>query len=144
MPDLQLLGGSLDGLSLHYVTEGRGPATLLVHGLGGFVRAMGLERVRLVGHSLGGAVVASYALAYPKRVERLALVGAAVPGFPLRPSLPYRLMALPGLGELILRLATPRLCAAALGRCVVEADPADLRFIVEHEYRGRATREGRA
>lgn len=36
MPEIQLKGGALDGLALHYLVEGRGPAVLLVHGLGGF------------------------------------------------------------------------------------------------------------
>lgn len=36
MPELGLRGGALDGLSLHYLEEGRGPAVALIHGLGGF------------------------------------------------------------------------------------------------------------
>jgi pimeloyl-ACP methyl ester carboxylesterase len=39
MPELQLKGGELDGLSLHYLVEGRGPAVLLLHGLGGFAES---------------------------------------------------------------------------------------------------------
>jgi pimeloyl-ACP methyl ester carboxylesterase len=36
MPDITLRGGEVDGLSLHYVVAGRGPAVVLLHGLGGF------------------------------------------------------------------------------------------------------------
>lgn len=36
MPELRLRGGEVDGLSLHYLVEGRGPAVVLLHGLGGF------------------------------------------------------------------------------------------------------------
>src|SRR5438445_594315 len=36
MPELRLRGGEVDGLALHYLVEGRGPAVVLVHGLGGF------------------------------------------------------------------------------------------------------------
>src|SRR5205085_11794207 len=36
MPDLTLRGGEVDGLSLNYDVAGRGPAVVLVHGLGGF------------------------------------------------------------------------------------------------------------
>lgn len=36
MPELRLRGGALDGLALHYLEEGRGPAVVLIHGLGGF------------------------------------------------------------------------------------------------------------
>jgi len=181
----------LDGLDLHYTISGRGPMTLLIHGLGGFaeswrytvaalaphgtvvaldlpgfgqsakprrryglgffadalgglLRALDVERVRIVGHSLGGGVAMAYALASPSRVERLALVSPIVPGFPLRPSLVYRLMALPGLGELIGRLITPSICATALERCFVVADPVEIDFLVGHQYGARATADGRA
>ncbi len=36
MPDLTLQTGALDGLGVHYLRAGRGPAVALVHGLGGF------------------------------------------------------------------------------------------------------------
>src|SRR2546422_10471424 len=39
MPELQLRGGEVDGLRLNYVVEGRGPAVILVHGLGGFAES---------------------------------------------------------------------------------------------------------
>ena len=48
-----------------------------------FLDALGLPRVRLVGHSLGGAVASAFAAAEPERVERLVLVDAA--GFNLAP-----------------------------------------------------------
>ena len=40
------------------------------------VDALGLERVALVGHSLGGGVALAYAGAHPSRVERLLLLDA--------------------------------------------------------------------
>jgi len=191
VPELCLQGGDLDGLSLHYVVEGRGPAIVLIHGLGGFaeswrhtiaalrgegtviapdlpgfgrsakprreygltfharaveglLRALGIERIRLVGHSLGGAVAAAHAALFPGRVERLALLGATVPGFPLRPSLVYRLMSLPGVGEIASSLITPGLCAAALARCFAAPDPDEIAFLVAHEYPARASAAGRA
>ena len=191
MPELTLVGGDLDGLRLHYVIEGRGPVTLLIHGLGGFaeswrgtvaalrgdgtvialdlpgfgqsakprrayrlsfharavdglLRVLGVERVRLVGHSLGGAVAVTCAVLWPGRVERLALLGATVPGFPLRPSLVYRLMALPGVGEIASALLTPGLCAAALARCFAAPDSDEIAFLVAHEYVARSSAAGRA
>ena len=39
MPHVRLEGGSVDGLALHYVREGRGPAIVLIHGLGGFAES---------------------------------------------------------------------------------------------------------
>ncbi len=191
MPLLRLSGGELDGLDLYYTVTGRGPATLLIHGLGGFaeswrrtiaalsphgrvialdlpgfgqsakprrpyslaflagavaglLRALDVDRVRLVGHSLGGAVATVYALGSPDHVERLALVSSVVPGFPLRPSLVYRLMAVPGVGELIARGITPAICTAALERCFFASDPAEVDFLVRHQFGARATPEGRA
>src|SRR5206468_3572485 len=39
MAELGLGGGALDGLALHYVGAGRGPAVVLLHGLGGFAES---------------------------------------------------------------------------------------------------------
>jgi len=39
MPEVRLEGGPVDGLSVHYVREGRGPAIVLLHGLGGFAES---------------------------------------------------------------------------------------------------------
>jgi pimeloyl-ACP methyl ester carboxylesterase len=39
MPHVRLEGGSVDGLALHYVREGRGPTIVLIHGLGGFAES---------------------------------------------------------------------------------------------------------
>jgi len=39
MPELRLRGGEVDGLDLHYLVEGRGPAVVLVHGLGVFAES---------------------------------------------------------------------------------------------------------
>jgi pimeloyl-ACP methyl ester carboxylesterase len=189
--EIRLRGGDLDGLLIHYLEEGRGPATVLVHGLGGFaeswrhnipelarhgrvialdlpgfgcsgkprraytldflaqaldgfLRGLGVDTVRLVGHSLGGAVAARFALEHPGRVERLAFLGAAVPGFPLRPSWIYRTLSLPGLGEMLSSLITPGICATALERCFAHPDAEEIRFFVEHEYVARASRDGRA
>src|SRR5215470_7189080 len=147
MPELRLTGGALDGLALHYVTAGRGPAVVLLHGLGGFAEswrstiealaprhtvvaidlpgfgcsakprgpyglgyfaesvagcldALGLGSVSLVGHSLGGAIAVAFTLSRPARVDRLALIGALVPGF-YRLSLHYRLAVVPALGEIM-------------------------------------------
>src|SRR5262245_192842 len=191
MARLTLLGGALDGLELYYTSVGRGPATLLVHGLGGFaeswrytiaalaphgtviafdlpgfgqsakpggaydlpffaqavdglLRALEIDRVRVVGHSLGSGVAIAFALAYPSKVERLALLSPTVPGFPLNPSVIYRMLSLPGVGELLSTFVTRRICAAALQRCLATPRPEEVEFLVEHEYAVRSSREGRA
>ena len=45
--------------------------------LGGVLDALGLERVHLVGHSLGGAVAAAWAAEHPDRVASLTLIAGA-------------------------------------------------------------------
>ncbi len=191
MARIRLRRRELDGIELHYVSMGRGPVTLLVHGLGGFAESwhrtlaalapsshviafdlpgfgqsskpnrpytigffaqvveellelLDVERVRLVGHSLGGGVALAFALARPERVERLALLAAAVPGFPLRPSLVYRLMSVRGIGEILSSFVTPGICAAALRRCFATPQPDEIAFLVGHQYAARTTAEGRA
>lgn len=68
--------------------------------------ALDLDSVALLGHSAGGVLALRYALAHPSRVERLVLIGP--PGLPkTRCPLPYRLMATPGVGELMSRIAPP-------------------------------------
>jgi len=110
----------------------------------GLLEELGIERVRLVGHSLGAGVALAFALRQPERVERLALLGAAIPGFPLRPSALFRLMAAPVIGEILSSFVTPRVCVAALGRCLVVPQPEEVAFLVQHQYAVRTTPEGRA
>jgi pimeloyl-ACP methyl ester carboxylesterase len=191
MPKIELRGGALDGLALHYVVTGGGPAVVLVHGLGGFaeswrhnigylarratvyavdlpgfgrsgkpsttyslaffaqalrgfVEAMELGRVALVGHSLGGAVAVAYATAHASEVERLALIGAVIPGFGYRTPIAYRLLALPGVGELVAAWARPAVYRAALARCFAEPIPAEVGYLVDSAYATRTGPAGRA
>jgi pimeloyl-ACP methyl ester carboxylesterase len=58
-----------------------------------FLSELKIERASLVGNSMGGWIAAAYALKYPQRVERIALVDAA--GF--SPPKEYDLAALNGL-----------------------------------------------
>ena len=191
MPDITLRGGEVDGLALHYVVAGRGPAVVLLHGLGGFAESwrhtidalatratvfavdlpgfgrsakprtayrlgyfaralhafldtLGLAQVSLVGHSLGGSVAVTYALTHPARVERLALVAALVPGFSFRMSLGHRLIALPVIGEALALCGRPSVYKAAVARCFHIDRPAEVDFLVEHDYATRTSPEARA
>jgi len=51
--------------------------SVLVEFLNGFCKKVGIEKATLVGNSLGGWVAAAFAHAYPGKVEKLVLVGAA-------------------------------------------------------------------
>lgn len=58
------------------------PATW-VQSLVGLLDALKVERVSIVGNSFGGAIALAFAKAYPARVQRLVLMGAAGLSFPL-------------------------------------------------------------
>jgi len=83
MPELQLRGGEVDGLRLHYVVEGRGPAVIFVHGLGGFAESW-RHNVRPLANR---ATVFSVDLpgfgesAKPRTDYRLAYLASALRGF---------------------------------------------------------------
>jgi pimeloyl-ACP methyl ester carboxylesterase len=191
MPEVELRGAEVDGLRLHYVTEGRGPAVVLVHGLGGFaeswrhnipalakvatvfavdlpgfglsskppagyrladsaralhgfIQAMGLERLAVIGHSLGAAVGLTYALTHPARVERIALLGALVPGSSYRPSVPYRIAATPLLGELLALCGCAPVYRAAISRCFHAPVSAEVEFLVRESYVARTSPAAKA
>lgn len=55
--------------------------------LSGFLDALGLERVSLVGNSFGGALALSLTTEAPERVERLVLMGSVGVPFELTPGL---------------------------------------------------------
>jgi pimeloyl-ACP methyl ester carboxylesterase len=59
-------------------------AETLVRVVPGVLDQLGLSRVRLVGHSLGGAIAAGVSVRYPQRVESLVLIDAA--GFNFAPA----------------------------------------------------------
>jgi pimeloyl-ACP methyl ester carboxylesterase len=69
-----------------------------------FLTTLQLERVILVGHSMGGAAALWLASQHPERLERLVVVDAAGIG----PSgTIFRVLATPVVGELLLRMTSP-------------------------------------
>ncbi len=74
--------------------------------LDGLLDTLELDATTLVGHSGGGVWALWYALAHPDRVRRLVLIGP--PALPKTSCpLPMRLVATPGVGALLSRLAPP-------------------------------------
>ena len=55
--------------------------------LKGFLDALGLERVHVVGNSFGGALALSLTTSYPERVDKLVLMGSVGVHFELTPGL---------------------------------------------------------
>jgi pimeloyl-ACP methyl ester carboxylesterase len=75
--------------------------------VGDVLDALGLDATYLVGASGGGIWATWYALAHPERVRGLVMLGS-VPTLPgSRVPLPLRLVATPGVGDLLVRWAKP-------------------------------------
>ena len=53
----------------------------------GFLDALGLDRVHVIGNSFGGAMALALAIQHPERVDRLVLMGSAGTAFELTPGL---------------------------------------------------------
>jgi pimeloyl-ACP methyl ester carboxylesterase len=64
------------------------------NGMRDLLGVLGVDRVTVVGHSLGGGVAMQFAYQFPERTERLVLVGAGGVGREVNPLL--RLLTLPG------------------------------------------------
>ena len=64
---------------------------------------LGVDRIDLIGNSMGGFFAIAFATAHPERVRRLVLCGAAGGLFP-KPGLFLQLWATPGVGALISRI----------------------------------------
>jgi 3-oxoadipate enol-lactonase len=54
--------------------------------LAALVRALGVERVSIVGHSMGGQIAVDFALAHSELVDRLVLVSPGITGFTAPPA----------------------------------------------------------
>jgi 4,5:9,10-diseco-3-hydroxy-5,9,17-trioxoandrosta-1(10),2-diene-4-oate hydrolase len=118
--------------------------TFFTRAVQGFMETLGVGSASLVGHSLGAAVAVTCALVYPNRFERLALLGAVVPGFAYRMSWPYRLLAVRPLGEALSLLGCAPLYRAALARCFHAPVAEEVEFLVKWGQRRRTSFDARA
>ncbi len=75
------------------------------NGLRDLLTILGVERATVVGHSLGGGVVAQFAYQFPDRCERLVLVSTGGVGRAVHPVL--RLAAVPGAEVVLPALGLP-------------------------------------
>ena len=69
------------------------------NGMRDLLSVLDIDRVTVVGHSLGGGVAAQFAYQFPERCERLVLVGSGGVGRSVSPLL--RLAAIPGVEALM-------------------------------------------
>lgn len=75
------------------------------NGMRDLLGVLGIERVSLVGHSLGGGVAMQFAYQFPERVERLTLVSSGGLGQAVHPAL--RMVSVPGASLLLSALRFP-------------------------------------
>jgi pimeloyl-ACP methyl ester carboxylesterase len=75
------------------------------NGMRDLLAALGIDRVTLVGHSLGGGIAAQFAYQYPHMVERLVLVSSG--GVTKDVSIALRMAALPMGSEALAALRLP-------------------------------------
>ena len=136
------------GLSDPFVYTEENVRRTVVPSIVGVLDALGIERVDLVGHSMGGYAGIAFALAHPARVRHLVLVGA-VPTFPgTRPPLPVRMLTVPLLNRVIRWRQTPDEdgvldVAEIFGeRDAIQAYPAFVRAIAAHERDPESARAG--
>lgn len=102
-----------------------------VAGVKGLVDALGLERVTLLGNSLGGAVALGYALAYPDEVARLILMApGGVEDFDTY-------MAMPGIANMF-KVYQSGLTGAAAMRSVMEMQLWDKSLLTDEIINERA------
>ncbi|MFF8846601.1 alpha/beta fold hydrolase [Streptomyces sp. NPDC015127] len=75
------------------------------NGMRDLLGVLGIDRVTLVGHSLGGGVAMQFAYQFPERTERLVLVSAGGVGRAVNPVL--RAVSVPGADVLLSTLRLP-------------------------------------
>ncbi len=92
------------------------------NGMRDLLSVLGVERVTVVGHSLGGGVAAQFAYQFPERCERLVLVGSGGVGRTVSPL--FRVAAVPGVEALMPLLGLPPVRAVSRAR---RRTPAHLR-----------------
>lgn len=75
------------------------------NGMRDLLTVLGIDRVTVVGHSLGGGVAMQFAYQFPQRTERIVLVGTGGLGPEVNPVIP--LCIVPGSGPSLAALASP-------------------------------------
>ena len=140
LPDRRAIALDLPGFggSDPYSYAGRPLRRHAVAQLESVLDALGLERVALVGTSLGALWTLSFALEQPSRVRCVTALGMPAVAFPgLRADPFFRLLTTPGLGRLVARApapktvdATRKAMAAVLGQRALDRTPPEFFEVV--------------
>lgn len=109
------------------------------NGMRDLLTALGIDRVTIIGHSLGGGIAAQFLYQYPQFVERVVLVAAGGVTTDVSPAL--RLAAMPGGAEALAALRIPgampalrlfgRVAKAAIGNTAAGRDLPDVVRLAE-------------
>ncbi len=103
--------------------------------------ALGLERVHLLGHSMGGRAALEVAFDHPERIEGLVLAAPSLAWLCERPWAPYLRLVRPELG--LLQAAPRPLVEGLLHRLVPEAETPCARAALDEFLRAYLTARGR-
>jgi pimeloyl-ACP methyl ester carboxylesterase len=88
-------------------------AAAFANGIRDLLDVLDIDRVTIVGHSLGGGISAQFAYQYPDRVERLVLVAAGGVGRDVSPFLRFATLPFSELGVPLLHTPPGRLLTSA-------------------------------
>ena len=108
----------------------------------GLLDALALDRVHLIGNSLGGRIALEIALGHPDRVGRVALLAPSLAWRRQRPWLPLLRLTRPELG--LVQLAPRPVVEAIVHRLIPGADEGWAAAGVDEFLRAYLTRAGRA
>jgi len=106
-PQLRRLAGAntyaLD-LPGHGQSEGQGRTSISAYAdfVAAFLGTLGLEKVTLVGHSMGGTVSLSVAINHPRRVSKVVVIGSPIEGSSL--SVLLKLASIRTIAKLVYRM----------------------------------------
>jgi pimeloyl-ACP methyl ester carboxylesterase len=138
VPDLRGVGGSDRSPSADYSWAG------YAADLDTILTAEGVDHPMLVGHDMGGVVMFEWGLRNPERVASLVAISTSFHRYELRTSYYLVPMVTPGLGRLVLRLASGsrRAFAATLRRNTLSPDAFSDADVDVH-YRAAGSAESR-